>query len=86
MELWEGINIRFPEGHLPTKDEAYEIFRPLNDGTVSKAITAQYLAGMITGEFPPVSNGVINKDTIKETFETDDNLKYLVNAIMHVTK
>ena len=86
MELWEGINIRFPEGHLPTKDEAYEIFRPLNDGTVSKAITAQYLAGMITGELPPVSNGVINKDTIKETFETDDNLKYLVNAIMHVTK
>ena len=86
MELWEGINIRFPEGHLPTKDEAYEIFRPLNDGTVSKAITAQYLAGMITGEFPPVSNGVINKDTIKETFETDDNLKYLVNAIMHVKK
>ena len=86
MERWEYVNTRFPEGHFPTKEEAYEIFRPLNDGTVSKAITAQYLAGMIAGELPPVSNGIIHKDTIKETIKTDDKLQYLVNAIMHVTQ
>lgn len=84
MELWDDINTHYPEEHSPTKEEAYKIFQSLNDGTVSKAITAQYLAGMIAGELPPVSNGVVDRDTIKEIIETDENLKYLVNAILHV--
>lgn len=86
MELWEDVNICYPEGYSPTKNETYEIFQPLNDGTVSKAITAQYLAGMIVGELPPVSNGIVDKNTIKEIIETDENLKYLVHAIQYVTE
>lgn len=86
MELWDDINTHYPEEHSPTKEEAYKIFQSLNDGTVSKAITAQYLAGMIAGELPPVSNGAVDKDTIKGIIETDQNLKYLVETILHVTK
>lgn len=85
MNLWNDVNISFPEEHLPTKEDAYKIFKPLNEETVSKAITAQYLAGMISGDLPPVSNGVVDKKTIKNIIENDENLKYLVNAILHVT-
>lgn len=85
MELWDDINTHYPEEYSPTKEDAYKIFQSLNDGTVSKAITAQYLAGMIAGELPPVSNGAVDRDTIKEIIETDESLKYLVNAILHVT-
>ena len=85
MELWNEVNAHYPDGHSPTSKDVYEIFRPLNDGTVSKAVTAQYLAGMIAGDLPPVSNGIIDKNAIKEMIETDENLKYLVNAILHVT-
>ena len=58
----------------------------MNDGTVSKAITAQYLAGMLAGELAPVSNGTVNLDEVKSVIESDDKLKYLVDAIKHVTK
>lgn len=85
MELWNEVNAHYPDGHSPTPKDVYEIFRPLNEGTVSKAVTAQYLAGMIAGDLPPVSNGIIDKNAIKEMIETDENLKYLVNAILHVT-
>lgn len=85
MELWNEVNAHYPDGHSPTPKDVYEIFRPLNEGTVSKAVTAQYLAGMIAGDLPPVSNGIIAKNSIKEIIETDENLKYLVNAILHVT-
>ena len=85
MELWNEVNAHYPDGHSPTPKDVYEIFRPLNEGTVSKAVTAQYLAGMIAGDLPPVSNGIIDKNAIKEMIKTDENLKYLVNAILHVT-
>lgn len=85
MELWNEVNAHYPDGYSPTPKDVYEIFRPLNEGTVSKAVTAQYLAGMIAGDLPPVSNGIIDKNAIKEMIETDENLKYLVNAILHVT-
>ena len=54
---------------------AYEIFKPINDGTVSKAIVAQYLAAII-------ENG--DKD-YKNLFETDEDLGYLTKAINYVT-
>lgn len=53
----------------------------MNDGTVSKAITAQYLAGMLAGELAPVSDGTVNLDEVKFVVENDDKLKYLVEAI-----
>ncbi len=51
---------------------AYEIFKPLNEGFVSKAITAQYLSDLLT-----------NED--KEIIESDEYLDYIVKAIKHVT-
>ena len=54
---------------------AYEIFKPINDGTVSKAIVAQYLAAIIE----------LGDKDYKSLFETDENLEYLTKAINHVT-
>lgn len=85
-QLWNNVTDDFPDGGIPTKEEAYNIFKPLNDGTVSKAITAQYLAGMLAGELAPVSDETVNRDEVKSVIESDDKLKYLVDAIKHVTK
>ena len=86
MSLWKEVKTEFPDGHEPTKAEAYRIFKPLNEGSVSKAITAQYLAGMILGELPPVSNGIVAKDEIKGIVMADEKFEYLVKAIEYVTQ
>ncbi len=85
-QLWNDVTDDFPDKGIPTKEEAYKIFEPLNDGTVSKAITAQYLAGMLAGELAPVSDGTVSLDEVKSVIESDDKLKYLVEAIKHVAK
>ena len=85
-QLWNDVTDEFPDGGIPTKEVVYKIFEPLNDGTVSKAITAQYLAGMLAGELAPVSDGTVNRDEVKYIVENDDKLKYLVEAIKHVTE
>ena len=58
--------------HILSPAEAYEIFKPLNDNKVSKAITAHHLAELID------SND-------KKAFEEDEFLKYIVKAIKYVT-
>lgn len=85
MTLWNAVEEDYPNGYVQTKADAYKIFEPLNEGKVSKAITAQYLAGMLLGVLPPVSNGVVNKDDVKRIVKTDEKLKYLVKAIEYVT-
>ena len=55
-----------------TDEIAYQIFKPLNNGSVSKAITAQYLSCLLSND---------DKDTI----ETDEYFDYIVKAIKHVT-
>ena len=84
MSLWDEVIKDYPEGYVHTKEDAYKIFKPLNEGTISKAITAQYLAGMLAGELPPISNGIVSLDYIKDAFETDANLMYLTEGIKHV--
>lgn len=86
MSLWNDVKTEYPDGHEPTKAEVYKIFEPLNVGSVSKAITAQYLAGMLLGELPPVSNSVVTKDVLKEIVRADEKFEYLVKAIEHVTQ
>ena len=54
---------------------AYEIFKPINDGVVSKAIVAQYLAEILMSA----------PAFYKTVFESDEHLAYLVEAIKHVT-
>lgn len=84
MSLWDEVIKDYPEGYVHTKEDAYKIFKPLNEGTIIKAITAQYLAGMLAGELPPISNGIVSLDYIKDAFETDANLMYLTEGIKHV--
>ena len=86
MALWNEVKHDYPDGHEPTKEETYKLFKPLNESSVSKAITAQYLAGMLLGELPPVSNGVVTKDELKQIVITDQKFEYLVKAIEHVTQ
>lgn len=86
MKLWDEVKTEYPDGHEPTKVDAYKIFKPLNEGTVSKAITAQYLAGMLLGELPPISNNEVARDEIREIVMTEEKFKYLVKAIEHVTQ
>lgn len=54
---------------------AYAIFKPINDGSVSKAIVAQYLAEIL----------IRRKDDYKAIMESDPCLKYIVDSIKHVT-
>lgn len=58
--------------HILNPSEAYEIFKPLNDNKISKAITAHHLAEIIDSED-------------KKAFEEDEFLKYIVSAIKYVT-
>ena len=54
---------------------AYQIFKPINDGVVSKAIVAQYLAEILES----------HPEKYKTILEFDEHLEYLVEAIKHVT-
>lgn len=54
---------------------AYQIFKPINDGVVSKAIVAQYLAEILES----------HPEEYKAILESDKHLEYLVEAIKHVT-
>lgn len=54
---------------------AYEIFKPLNEGRVSKAITAQCLAEILSQDAAKY----------KSVLEDDEHLCYLTKAIKHVT-
>ena len=72
-EATKDVEVAYKDG---TNDAvAYKIFKPINDGTVSKAIVAQYLATIIESG---------DKD-YKNLFETDECLAYLTKAINHVT-
>ena len=85
LELWGIVKVEYPDGHVVTNDEAYNIFAPLNDGTISKTITAQYLAGMIAGQLPPIKGNDDLREKVKGIIENDERLKYIKKAIEHVT-
>lgn len=67
-EYWSKSN-------YSTEKIAYEIYKPLLNGQVSKAITAQYLAQLLIKE--KTSNSILNKDP---------KITYLAHAVEHVTK
>ena len=85
LGLWNQVKADYPDEYAETKDDAYSIFAPLNDGAVSKAITAQFLAGMITGELPPVKGDADLREKVKGIIENDARLKYIKEAIEHVS-
>lgn len=61
-------------GETP-ENVAYQIFKPLNDGEVSKAVTAQCLAMLLEKD----------KESSRQLIEGDLYLKYICDAIYHVT-
>lgn len=81
LDIWNEVKDEYPDGTSPTREISYKIFAPLNEGTISKAITSQYLAGMIVGELPPVKDNDVIKTEIKRIINTDEKLKYLKDAI-----
>lgn len=85
LDIWNKVKDAYPDGTLPTREISYKIFAPLNEGTISKAITAQYLAGMIVGDLPPVKDNDVIKAEIKRIINTDEKLKYLKDAIEYAT-
>ena len=69
------------------KQLSYEIFSSLNDKKVSKAITAQYLADILLRQHEKErENNDDSNNTVKYILENDPYLKYIVDAIKHVTE
>lgn len=64
---------------LTNKQQVYNIFKPVSDGVVSKAIVAQYLAQILMNETDSGTN-------IKEMILSDLRLRYIVDAIHYVTE
>lgn len=59
-----------------TEKAAYEIYKPLNDKIVSKAVVAQALAKKLEN----------SKSDLKKAISEDPYLDYLIKAIYHVTE
>lgn len=73
------------ETNEDVKQRAYDIFSELDDGNVSKAATAQYLADMLSKQHQK-EIGSNSENTIKYILEHDPYLQYIIDAIKHVTK
>ncbi len=56
---------------------SYDLFKPLNEGKISKAVTAQCLAELLSHS---------NKDDLKSKIVEDEKLKYICDAIYYVTE
>lgn len=78
MEVKKEVETEFQEENL-TPQVIYEIFKPLCLGSISKASTAQYLANILE-----IANNA--GEDVKERLLSDSYLKYLRDAIYHVTK
>ena len=74
------------ENDATTEEFAYKIFKPLNNQTVSKAATAQYLAEKINPRSDKYVNSEEAQREIINLLTNDPRLSYLVEAIYHVTK
>lgn len=66
------------------KELTYRIFSLLNDKTASKAITAQYLADILWRQYEKEKD-IDSTETVKYILNNDPYLKYIIDAIKHVT-
>ncbi len=74
LKEWQTeINEKYPN-ETPSSEDSFKIFKPLCKGSVSKASTAQYLAAILN-----------SGEAIAEKIKLDAYLKYIVDAICHVT-
>ena len=75
----ETVDSRYSTDILTDKQQVYDIFKPVCDGVVSKAIVAQYLAQILIKEKELGVN-------VEEMILTDLQLKYIIDAICYVTE
>jgi putative ATP-dependent endonuclease of OLD family len=78
-DLKATIDGRYNTNVLTDKQQIYDIFKPIGDGGISKAIVAQYLAQILIKEVKAGTN-------VKEMILSDSKLKYIVDAISYVTE
>lgn len=81
-EVESNVQEKWGEAIAASEELAYKLFKPLNEKEVSKATTAQYLAKLIKERTKNPNEG----ENVPETLLSDPYLRYLVNAICHVTK
>ncbi|MCR1874485.1 AAA family ATPase [Paraclostridium bifermentans] len=74
----EEIDEFIEEGKVDM-DIAYQIYKPLLKGNASKAVCAQYLSKILLNKSNE-SEELVNK------INEDENIKYILDAIHHVTK
>ncbi|MEQ9261914.1 MAG: AAA family ATPase [Owenweeksia sp.] len=81
-QFQEWINNGFDSRRI-----AFEIYKPLDNKSASKAVTAQWLAKLLMDRHKEdmTATQPSNHDTMKHLLETDPQVRYLVNAINHVT-
>lgn len=72
--VMESVESDFKELQIGS-ELAYSIFTPLNEGSVSKAATAQYLGQILLNR----------KTDVKDRLMSDPYLAYLIDAIKYVT-
>jgi putative ATP-dependent endonuclease of OLD family len=75
-----AVETEYTAEQLADAKETYSIFRPFNDGTISKAGTAQYLAEILS------STEGAERDKVVGILKTDQSLKYIREAIYYVTE
>lgn len=82
QQIDEQVEEDFSEwDNLSDTQKAYNIYKPLLDGGVSKAITAQLLAQILKDK----TTNDADRNALKKLIEKDRYLAYLCNAIYHVT-
>lgn len=83
QETWKEIETAYGNESI---EDPYNLFKPINNGTVSKAICAQYLAEAISGRIECIRQSQDNfSEWVQDVLETDTNIKYLADAIKYVT-
>lgn len=87
-KLHNGVeeNASIENNVVPDNQLAYGIFKDLNDKNVSKASTAQYLANLLLKAHEREKKDGMDETSIQKILRTDENLRYLVDAIYHVTE
>lgn len=85
QETWTNIETNYRDESLDGPN-VYSLFKPINNGSVSKAICAQYLAEAIAGRIDCIKQSNDNfNEWVQDALETDPNIKYLADAIKYVT-
>lgn len=67
--------LAFKDSNKSDEEIAYEIYKPLLGKNASKAVTAQYLSKILKDR----------KGDVRQIIESDKNIKYIVDAIIHTT-